>query len=113
MTDRNQYGTDLAKDLHAYEDLLDRTIAAGGQLAARMSLGRIEHGISAVVGQEAMIRVLASTQQLGSARGEIVAAHKGLAHDARRLGIEWTAFGPSMKPEEDHPRPTGQIRRVA
>jgi len=113
MTDKNQYGTDIAADLHAYEDQIDRAIAAGAQLAARMTLGRIEHGISAVVGQDAMARVLASAQHLGAAREDLVAAHKGLAQDARRMQIQWTSFGPSLKPEEDQPRPTGQIRRVA
>ncbi len=115
MNSRDQYGADLAAGLHDYEALLDRTIAAGAGLAVLMTTGRLEHNISAVVGQSALAKVLSSTQTLASAREDLVGAHKGLAADARRLSITWSPdmSGPMDKPEEDRPRPTGELRSVA
>lgn len=113
MTDRDQYASDLASDLHALENHIDRAIAAAAGLVARATLGRIEQGISAVVGQEALGRILASSQTLGAARHEVVQAHKAMALDARKLRMTWVSRdGPTTKPDEDGPRPTGVMPRL-
>jgi|GEM_PF-3689921 len=115
MNERDQYGADLASGLYRYEELIDQTIAAGADLAVLMTTGRIKHNISAVVGQSALAKVLTSTHTLATVRQEVIGAHKGLAADAHRMSIRWSLdmSGPMDKPEEDRPRPTGELRSVA
>jgi hypothetical protein len=114
MTTMNDFGAAIAKDLHAYEEALDRAMALGAQLTQTLTLGRIETGLSAVAGQDALALVVGSVSKLGATRHKVVRAHGLLAEDAKRLRIEWArAGGFPDKPEENRPRPTGLLRQAA
>lgn len=116
--DRNQFGRDLAERLQTAEQSVDHAVAALCDLGAFMVRGRIEHGISAVVGQEALADVTAAIPLITSVREQLVQAHRQLARDARAMRIDWTSEfgGPVSKPpggEIELPRLPQQLHRVA
>lgn len=118
MSDRNELGRQMAEKLHTAERALDVALAEIGDLSALMTRGRMDHGIAAVVGQEALEHVAKCGGALTKARRALVEGHKQLARDARLMRIAWTAglIGPGeSKPGDDGPRVaiTGQLRQVA
>lgn len=117
MSDRNELGRQMAEKLHTAERALDVALAEIGDLSALMTRGRMDHGIAAVVGQEALEHVAKCGGALTKARRALVEGHKQLARDARVMRIAWTGLGgPSeTKPSEDGPRlaPAGRPRQVA
>jgi hypothetical protein len=115
MSDRNELGRRMAEKLYAAERALDAALAEIGDLSALMTRGRMDHGIAAVVGQEALEHVAKCGGSLTKARRALVEGHKQLARDARAMRIVWSVLGgPELKPE-DGPRtePVGRLRRVA
>lgn len=115
MTDRNELGRQMAEKLYAAERALDAAVAEVGDLAALMTRGRMDHGIAAVVGQEALEYVARCGTRLTKARRALVEGHKQMARDARSMRIHWAVVGgPETKPGDD-PRnqPTGFLREVA
>lgn len=117
MSDRNELGRRMAEKLQAAERALDVALAEIGDLSALMTRGRMDHGIAAVVGQEALEHVAKCGGALTKARRALVEGHKQMARDARLMRIAWTGFvGPGeSKPGDDGPRavPAGQLRQVA
>ncbi|MCS6625156.1 hypothetical protein N0B44_19770 [Roseibacterium beibuensis] len=117
MSDRNDLGRQMADKLHAAERALDAALAEIGDLSALMTRGRVDHGIAAVVGQEALEHVAKCGGSLTKARRALVEGHKQMARDARLMRITWTTLGGPLetKPSEDGPRiaPTGRLREVA
>lgn len=117
MSDRNDLGRQLAEKLKAAEHALDLALAEIGDLSALMTRGRMNHGIAAVVGQEALEYVARCGGALTKGRRALVKGHRRLAHDARLMRIEWVAIGGpgESKPAEDGPRlaPAGRLHRVA
>jgi len=116
MSDRNELGRQMAEKLQAAERALDVALAEIGDLSALMTRGRMDHGIAAVVGQEALEHVAECGASLTRGRRSLVEGHKQLARDARLMRIAWTTLGgPSeTKPAEDGPRqPVGRLRQVA
>lgn len=117
MQTRDDFAQALAQRLWETEDGIDRTLAQIAELTAFMAVGRIDAGVSAVVGQEALTGVAQAIGRLNEARAELVQTHMRLAKDARRMGMQWSprAGGPIAKPDEDGPlRPTGRVlQRVA
>lgn len=116
--DRNQFGSDLAEHLHTAEHAVDFAVAALCDLGALMVRGRIEHGISAVVGQEALADITAAMPLITRVRGRLVQAHRQLARDARVMRIDWVRGfgGPEDKPPPttaDLSLPHPRLRRVA
>lgn len=114
----DHFGRDLAERLHAAERAVDLAVAAVCDLGAVMVRGRINHGISAVVGQEALADVMAALPQIVEGRERLVRAHNGLAREARAMRIDWSDSrgGPETKPgipTGEAPRVSQQIRRVA
>lgn len=116
MSDRNDLGRRMAEKLHAAERALDGALAEIGDLSALMTRGRMDHGIAAVVGQEALEHVAKCGGALTKARRALVEGHKQMARDARLMRITWTAFGGPLEGKpEDAPRlaPAGRLREVA
>jgi hypothetical protein len=115
---QDQFGRDLADRLHAAERAVDLAVAALCDLGAIMVRGRIEHGISAVVGQAALADVMAALPLITKGRDRLVQAHRRLARDARAMRIDWTSRcgGPETKPPPDDgdvPLLPQRLRRVA
>ncbi len=117
MSDRHQMGRRLAEQLYAAERAVDAAVAEVSDLTAMMTRGRIECGIAAVVGQEALEHVVECNGVLTRARRALVEGHRRLARDARAMHIAWTALGGpgETKPAEDGPRTgvAGRLRQVA
>ncbi|SFS70016.1 hypothetical protein [Brevundimonas viscosa] len=117
MSDRHELGRRMAEQLYAAERAVDLAVAEVSDLAAMMTRGRMEHGIAAVVGQEALERVVECSGVLTRARRALVDGHRQLARDARAMQIAWTALGGpgETKPAEDGPRvgAVGRLRQVA
>lgn len=101
----------VADQLFAAEAAIDRAVAETARLTSLLSEGRIEAGLSAVVGQDAIDRTSASIGALSTARRELVGAHAALAEVKDRVGLRTVAIGGMEKPEENAPRPEG-LRRV-
>ena len=81
--DQDQFGRDLAERLRTAEQAVDVAVAAVCDLGADMARGRIRHGISAVVGQEALGDVMAALPLIARSRDRLVRAHRRLARDDR------------------------------
>ena len=118
MSDRNELGRRMAEKLHAAERALDAAVAEIGDLTGVMTRGRMEHGIAAVVGQDALEHVAECVGALTRARRALVQGHKQMARDARSMGITWGAVaGIDDKPEpiDNGPRVPigGHLREVA
>lgn len=103
MSDQNTFGADVAQAIHDLENHLDLALAAGGRLTTLATQGRVDLGLTALVGGSALERVLASLTLVGQARNETVKAHGAFARDARRVGIDWQTemSGPVHKPNDD------------
>lgn len=99
----DRFGHDLAQRLHDAENALDLAVAALGDLGCLMVRGRIEQGISAVVGQGALTEVTAALPIIVKARKRLIKAHHRMRADARALRIDWSSnlSGPLTKPEEE------------
>lgn len=115
MSDRNELGRQMAEKLHAAERALDAAVAEIGDLTGVMTRGRMEHGIAAVVGQDALEHVAECVGALTRARRALVEGHKQMAKDARSMRITWGATaGVDDKPDEGPRVPTiGHLREVA
>ena len=72
MSDRNELGRQMAEKLYAAERALDAALAEIGDLAALMTRGRMDHGIAAVVGQEALEYVAKCGGTLTKARRALI-----------------------------------------
>lgn len=102
--DRHAFGRELAQKLFEAEKALDRAIAASNELSAFMTRGRIDHEITAMLGQHALSGVAETGRGLVKARGRLLDAHEHLEKDARRINIHWRMAGPI----EEKPKLTGE-----
>lgn len=97
---------ELGSLLLQLEDAIDGAFALSGRFAAALTDARRARNLSAVVGQPVFDRAARAMNGLGSARGEIVGAHRGLQALAKQLGIRVTDYGdgqdkPPMGLDED------------
>ena len=103
----------VAQDLKAVEHGFDEVITRAGVMLQTLGEGRRRAGLSACVGQQALVNVGAAINGAIAARGEMVKAHNRFARDARSLGLDWTVLGPlETKPDDDvkeSPRPQGLL----
>lgn len=95
----------IAKALLASEQSVDGAVAETAALLGAMPVARMEAGISATVGQEAIDRTMEALAALTQARRALVAAHEAL-HDVQvRIGLREFNFGalgdkPAYPPKE-------------
>lgn len=116
MSDLNELGRQMAEKLYAAERALDVAVAEIGDLSALMTRGRMDHGVAAVVGQEALELVAKCGGRLTRARRALVEGHKQMARDARSMRITWDANGgPETKPagEPSVAGPVGRLHAIS
>lgn len=111
---RSDFGQDLARRLYATEHALDHALSEAALLVSSMTAGRVDHRISAVVGQDALAHILQAMNTVGAARAAVVAAHHQMKADAESMRIDWRLAGPEMKPADDRPiRETRTARHLS
>lgn len=102
----------LASRLFTTEEAVDTTLALMGDLIAAMPRARLEAGLGAGVGQQAVDRVLEAANGMAHARRSLIAAHEALAQARDQVGLgRVTLVGGGDKTEGDIPR-TGRLREV-
>jgi len=102
----------LAGQLFTTEEAVDTTLALMGDLIAAMPRARLEAGLAAGVGQQAVDHVLEAASGMAHARRSLIAAHGALAEAKDQVGLRRvTLVGGGDKAEGDVPR-TGQLHAV-
>jgi hypothetical protein len=102
----------LANHLFTTEEAVDTTLALMGDLIAAMPRARLEAGLAAGVGQQAVDRVLEAASGMASARRSLIAAHEALADAKDQIGLRRvTLVGGGDKTGADVPR-TGHLREI-
>ncbi len=91
---RRDVAVRVAGSLHEAEDAIDAAIARASALLGMLPAARQEARLSALVGQDAMERVVAALGALSEARREMVAAHEAFSGVQGKLGLGPLAFGP-------------------
>ncbi len=77
----------LATQLFTTEEAVDTTLALMGDLIAAMPRARLEAGLAAGVGQQAVDRVLEAASGMANARRSLIAAHEALAEAKDKVGL--------------------------
>lgn len=102
----------LANHLFTTEEAVDTTLALMGDLIAAMPRARLEAGLAAGVGQQAVDRVLEAASGMASARRSLIAAHEALAEAKDQVGLRRvTLVGGGDKIAGEAPR-TGHLHEV-
>lgn len=117
MTGKNAYASLVAQSLHTAEADADRHLAQLGQVLTDMAGGRVPAGLGADVGLRGLDHLGRALSQAIEARKSLVMAHGSLAHDGRRMGLQWMVANPTekMDPEEkpEKPTKTGRLAQFA
>ena len=77
----------LASQLFNTEEAVDTTLALMGDLIAAMPRARLEAGVSAGVGQQAVDHVLEAASGMAHVRRSLIAAHGALAVAKDQVGL--------------------------
>jgi hypothetical protein len=102
----------LANHLFNTEEAVDTTLALMGDLIAAMPRARLEAGLAAGVGQQAVDRVLEAASGMATARRSLIAAHEALAQAKDQIGLRRvTLVGGGDKSAGEVPR-TGHLREI-
>lgn len=102
----------LASHLFTTEQAVDNTLALMGDLIAALPRARLEAGLAAGVGQDAVDQVLEAASGMAQVRRALIAAHQSLAEAKDQVGLRRvTLVGGGDKSTDDVPR-TGQLRAV-
>lgn len=83
----------VASHLFATEEAIDAAIARVAGLVGYMPIARQEARVSAAIGQDALVKVIATMAMLGEARARIVEAHQALAESGVRARVPARNFG--------------------
>jgi hypothetical protein len=102
----------VANRLFATEKAVDAAMAEAAQLMTSLSTARTELRLSAVVGDEATMKVAQAIATMAEARRAIVAAHSDLADLKLRVGIRTKLIGVTDKPGDDVNQAPSELRRV-
>lgn len=98
LKERRRLAQNVADQLFAAEAAIDAAIAATATLTGLMPAIRAEVGISALIGQDALLSAAQTCAELVQARGSIVATHKALTTAQREMGLGAVMFGSWAKP---------------
>lgn len=93
LKNRREIAQRVADQLFAAEAAIDAAIAATASLTSLMPAVRQEAGISALIGQDALLQASETTAMLVRARGSIVETHKALTVAQHDMGLGAVAFG--------------------
>lgn len=108
LKERRLAAETVAEALFAAEKAIDAAIAQTATLAGLMPTTRQDARLSAVVGQEALMRAIETMQALGVARQNIVETHKQLSVAQRDIGLGAISFGNAGEKPESVP-PSGRL----
>ena len=86
-------GRKVAKNIRLGEDAIDGSLIHSANLLASMLEGRLEMGVTAEIGHDAVMSVAAGLSALAQARDHIVAGHKQIADARDDLGFSPHSFG--------------------
>jgi hypothetical protein len=101
LAQRRKAGQDIATCLMAAEAAIDQALASAATLAAMMPTARLEAGVAAEVGQEAMEFAAKTCAALFEARASVVSTHKELAKTRDAVGLRSINFGGLMPKAAD------------
>jgi hypothetical protein len=93
LKERRAAAQQVADQLFAAEAAIDAAITATATLAALMPSVRNQAGAGACIGQDALLKAVATIAKLGDARTEIVATHAALRVAQRQIGLDAVSFG--------------------
>lgn len=102
-------GARIARRLQEAEHAVDHAMIATSALIQSMLEGRLEVGVAAQSGHEALDHVVDSLGRLQGVRGAVIAGHDALRDLAEAAHIPWRMDG-TLEPKV---KPTGQLRVVA
>jgi hypothetical protein len=88
----------VAESLFAFEQALDRTFALGAGLSSGIVNARMDAGISAVIGQDAIDGAIKTLALIADARRELVSTHHQLKAFADNIGLREVSWGDLVKP---------------
>ena len=93
LKERREIAQSVADQLFAAEAAIDAAIAATATLTGMMPSVRGSAGLSALIGQDALMEASQTCAALVQARGSIVATHKALSVAQKQMGLGAVAFG--------------------
>lgn len=102
----------VAQALFEAEKAIDAAIAQTATLAGLMPTTRQDANLSAIVGQEALMRAIETMQALGVARQNIVETHKQLSVAQRDIGLGAVSFFGTGGEKPPAPPPEGFLTVV-
>lgn len=88
-------GAKAARELRAAEHQLDHALTTHLALAQTLVLGRLEIGVAAGAGQEALAELTRAIGFAVEARGATIRAHEGLRQTAEEFSVPWRMEGPT------------------
>lgn len=112
LKERRLAAETVAEALFAAEKAIDAAITQTATLAGLMPSTRQDANLSAIVGQDALMRAIETMQALGVARQNIVETHKQLSVAQHDIGLSRVAFGGGGE-KPDAPTTTGFLEVVA
>jgi len=95
-------GARAARELRTAEHRLDHALATHLALAQTLILGRLEIGVAANAGQDALVDLSRAIGLTVEARGATIRAHEGLRQTAEQFAVPWRLDGPN-EPKETAP----------
>lgn len=115
LKERRAAAQQVADQLFAAEAAIDAAIAATATLTALMPTVRSQAGAGACIGQDALMKAVATIGKLSDARSEIVATHAALRVAQRQIGLDAVAFGglvQKISTPPDERSPNGRLSVV-
>ena len=107
LKERRALAQTVADQLFAAEAAIDAAIAATAALTGLMPAIRADVGISALIGQDALLQAAQTCAELVQARGSIVATHRALTTAQHEMGLGAVMFGGLVS------KPLAATRRLA
>lgn len=95
---------EIAKTLLPSEDSLDASIVANARLVAAIAQGRLDAGVAAEVGAEALGNAIAALGALGEARARTVVCHQQLTVQRDVFGMDGSDVGCNLGKYQDSPK---------
>jgi hypothetical protein len=92
---KRSLGARAARELRSAEHQLDHALASHLALAQTLVLGRIEIGVAANAGQQALLDLTRAIGFAVEARGATIRAHEGLRQTAEEFSVPWRLEGPA------------------
>ncbi|QTC92326.1 hypothetical protein [Brevundimonas goettingensis] len=88
-------GAKAARELRTAEHQLDHALASHLALAQTLVMGRLEIGVAAAAGQEALAELTRAIGLAVEARGATIRAHEGLLQTAEEFSVPWRMESPT------------------